>query len=129
MNIEPQLRFVDCLKTWAKNQPLIYYPVHYTLTALRHIKSFIKWQIYKHTVKFNRNGLNTTEKRPRRIIASLTSYPARINIVPYVIASILNQTMKPDKIILWLGAEKFPDRNLPKIFDELRECGVYMEFR
>ena len=101
------------LKAWAKNQPLIYYPVHYIKSTLRNIKPFIRWQFYKHTVRFNRSGLNTTEQRPRKIIASLTSYPARINIVPYVIASILNQTMKPDKIILWLGNDRFPDEKLP----------------
>lgn len=116
------------LKDSAKRIPFIYYPVHYTLSALRYTKSFLRWQAYKHTVKFNRNGLNTTEQRPRRIIASLTSYPARINIVPYVIASILNQTMKPDKIILWLAEPQFPDKKLPPIFDEVKACGVEVRF-
>ncbi|MBQ6774327.1 MAG: hypothetical protein IJP48_09745 [Synergistaceae bacterium] len=37
--------------------------------------------------------------------------------------------MKPDKIILWLGIEQFPDKKLPKIFDKLKECGVDIEFR
>ena len=79
--------------------------------------------------RFNHDGLNTTEHRDKKIIVSLTSYPARINIVPYVIASILKQTMKPDKIILWLGIEKFPDKKLPKIFEKLKRCGVDIEFR
>lgn len=90
---------------------------------------FIRWHLYKAFVKFNRNGLNTTEKRERRVIVSITTFPARINIVPYVIASFLNQTMKPDKIVLWLGIEKFPDKKLPEIFDELKACGVDIEFR
>ena len=79
-------------------------------------------------MRFNHDGLNTTEHRDRRIIVSLTSYPARINIVPYVIASILNQTMKPDKIILWLGIEQFPNEKLPDIFEEVRACGVEVRF-
>ena len=48
--------------------------------------------------------------------------------MPYIIASILKQTMKPDKIILWLGREKFPDKKLPKIFDKLKACGVELRF-
>lgn len=36
--------------------------------------------------------------------------------------------MKPDKIILWLGEDKFPERKLPKIFDIIKSCGVDIEF-
>ena len=78
-------------------------------------------------MKFNHNGLNT-QPRPVKIIASLTSYPARINVVPYVIASLLNQTVKPDKIILWLAETQFPDKKLPPLFDEVRACGVEVRF-
>lgn len=118
------------LKAWVKSCPFIYYPVRYVLNrALRPLASFINWQIHKPLVRFNRDGLNTTEHRDRRIIVSITSHPARINLVPYAIASILNQTMKPDKIILWLGIEKFPDKKLPEIFDKVKACGVNIEFR
>lgn len=43
-------------------------------------------------------------------IVSLTSFPARINTVNQTIESLLKQTIKPDKIILWLGFDKFPNR-------------------
>ena len=36
--------------------------------------------------------------------------------------------MKPDKIIIWLGREQFPDEKLPAIFDRLRACGVEVKF-
>ena len=123
------------LKDKAKSCKIIYYPVHYLHVALNLVKSFVKliisflkWHSYKLFVKFNHNCLNTTEQRAQKIIASLTSYPARINIVPYVIASILNQTMKPDKIILWLAEAQFPDKELPKVFDEVKACGVEIKF-
>lgn len=89
----------------------------------------MKWHKYKVSVKLNPQGLNTAEKRDKKIIVSLTSLPARINVVPYVIASILNQTMKPDKIILWLGEDKFPGGKLPEIFAKVKECGVDIKFR
>ena len=48
--------------------------------------------------------------RTKKIIASLTSYPLRINTVHLAIESILAQTKKADKIILWLSHEEFPNR-------------------
>lgn len=43
----------------------------------------------------------------KEIIVSLTSFPARINKVHIVIESILNQTVKPHRVILWLSKEQF----------------------
>ena len=50
------------------------------------------------------------------IIVSLTSYPARINTVYQAIETIIKQTLKPDRIILWLADSQFPNRekDLPK---------------
>ena len=124
-NTEP---FFARLKAKLKSYKLIYYPAHYILWPIKRFKPFMRWQIYKHTVKFNPNGLNRTEHRPRKIIVSLTSYPARMKFVPYVIASLLNQTMKPDKIILWLAEPQFPDKKLPRIFKKLQACGVEVKF-
>ncbi len=44
------------------------------------------------------------------IIVSLTSYPARINIVEKTIKTLLNQSKKPYKTILWLASEQFPNK-------------------
>ena len=44
------------------------------------------------------------------IIVSVTSYPARIHEVVLAICTVYRQTMQPDKVILWLGEEKFPNR-------------------
>ena len=45
------------------------------------------------------------------VIISLTSYPARIRIVWQVIKSLKNQTVLPEKIILWLSKRQFPTRD------------------
>jgi hypothetical protein len=47
-------------------------------------------------------GLNTDEIRKTKIIVSLTSYPARFESIDLTIKSLFNQTVKPDKIILYL---------------------------
>ncbi|MES2812683.1 MAG: hypothetical protein V4670_09455 [Bacteroidota bacterium] len=64
------------------------------------------------------------------IIVSLTSFPARINIVHLSVKSILNQTYKPKKVVLWLSAEQFPnqEKELPKSILELKKCGLEIEF-
>ena len=45
-----------------------------------------------------------------QIIVSLTSFPARIGTVHITINSLLKQTFLPDKIILWLAPEQFPNK-------------------
>lgn len=49
-------------------------------------------------------------------IVSLTSHPGRINIVGKTIETLINQTVQPNRITLWLAEEEFPnrDKDLPK---------------
>ena len=64
------------------------------------------------------------------IIISLTSYPARINTVHLVIESILNQTIKADKVILWLAEEQFPnkEKDLPQQLLNLIPQGLIIDW-
>lgn len=50
-----------------------------------------------------RFGLNKTEVRDKKVIISLTSYTARFSMLHICIKSLLRQSFKPDKIILYLG--------------------------
>ena len=45
------------------------------------------------------------------LIVTLTSIPARITRVWLVIETIMRQTMKPDRIILWLSKEQFASKD------------------
>ena len=60
---------------------------------------------------FNRTANNpqyridATQKTEGRIIASLTTFPARIDNIWIVIESILRQSQKPDMLFLWLSKE------------------------
>lgn len=51
----------------------------------------------------------TSQKRSRRIIVSLTSYPDRMYDIKYTLYSLLHQSLKPDEVILWLAKEQFPN--------------------
>lgn len=53
------------------------------------------------------------------VIVSLTSFPDRINNIWKVINCILNQTVLPKKIILWLSSEQFKNIQLPKKLTDL----------
>lgn len=45
----------------------------------------------------------------KKLIVSLTSYPARIHTVGTVVEDLQKQTRKADEIILWLAQEQFPN--------------------
>ena len=74
-------------------------------------------------------GLNYSP-RAEKIIVSLTSYDKRINDVKYAIYSLLNQTFPPDKLILWLDEDSFPQRekNLPRDLLELKNFGLTIDW-
>lgn len=44
-----------------------------------------------------------------RTIVSLTSYPGRIQGLHLTVRSLVNQTVKPDLIVLWLAESQFPN--------------------
>ena len=50
---------------------------------------------------------------PSELIVSLTSYPPRFKTLHLTIKSLLDQTVRPDRIILWIGRgamDLIPDR-------------------
>ena len=84
----------------------------------------------KTKIEINNNFHNKAISRNIDIVVSLTSYPARINTVNKVIKSLLNQSFKPDKVILWLAPEQFNNnkQNLPKQLLELQNNGLSIEW-
>lgn len=75
-----------------------------------------------------KNG--TVEKGSRakdEIIISLTSYPERFKFLEYCLKSILYQTKKPDRIIVWLGNDT-EERDLTEGMKKLKKYGVEYRF-
>ncbi len=74
-------------------------------------------------------GLKLNESpRPETITISLTSFPARIEIAGLAIKTLFHQTLKPDRIILFLAAAQFPDHRLPPLLQDLQHCGLEIRF-
>ena len=64
-----------------------------------------------------------------RIIVSLTSFPAAIPYAVQAIRSILKGSLLPDKIVLYLDTQKFPDGVLPQELEALRAESPLFEVR
>ena len=64
-----------------------------------------------------------------RIIVSLTSFPAAIPYAVQAIRSILKGSLLPDKIVLYLDTQKFPDGVLPQELEALRVESPLFEVR
>lgn len=74
-------------------------------------------------------GLEKTKRNPS-LIVSLTSFPQRIGTAHYSINTLLNQSLKPDKVILWLADKQFPnkEKDLPKEIMRLLEFGLEIKW-
>lgn len=69
-------------------------------------------------LKQNRSG--------RKIIVSLTSFPAAIPYAVQAIRSVLQGSLLPDKVVLYLDTEKFPGEVLPEELEALKaECPIF----
>lgn len=93
------------------------------------ISFLIKRELVLYTKLKNRYspikyGLYEKDDRHEKIIVSLTSYPARFSTIIPALKSLLLQTVKPDKIIVWIGCSQ---NNLTDDMINMEQYGV--EFR
>lgn len=86
-------------------------------------RKMLKW-LEKHPVKW---GLNS-KPRAEKYTVSLTSFPARIEYVHIAIETLMRQSMKPDRIVLWLAESQFPDHKLPETLIALQEKGLTIRY-
>ena len=70
------------------------------------------------------------DKNKPKLIVSLTSFPYRIPTLHMTIESILNQTHKPNFIILQLAEDEFPNKeeDLPENLLKLRQFGLKIQW-
>ena len=102
-----------------KEKKKAYWPFAYKINKLL---LNILYPIY--AMKQKQYGLDEDSK----IIVSLTSYPARIDTVWITIATLLNQTKKPYKVILWLAEEQFRDKKIPSNLIKLQKRGLEIAY-
>lgn len=98
--------------------------------AQKFYRWFDKFLMNGLLVYYRNNPVSIQSRREQKLIASLTSYPARIDKIWIAIESIFHQTVKPDKIILWLADSQFPNKmnDLPQNLTELCSRGLEIRF-
>lgn len=93
---------------------------YFTTKYNRFITPF--YERYYSRKTFSGSCLNTAP-RSGQIVVSLTSYPARFSTLHLCIKSILNQSVKPDKIVLYLD-DFISDAEIPDTVRELEKNGL-----
>ena len=65
----------------------------------------------------------------KKIIVSLTSFPVAVPYATRAIRSILSGSVLPDKLVIYLTAGQFPDKEVPIELREIAEQYSYFEVR
>ena len=103
---------------------------HYIIQLFCLLQIKIKHKPFFKYSEVNEYGLNNKERNPK-VIVTLTSFPDRIPTLHKTITTLLKQTFKPDKLILWLADSQFPNKendltqellNLKQYGLEIRWC-------
>ena len=77
----------------------------WVMSPLRKVTRMVAYKVLpRYLKKRHRSKLNNSSD----VIVSFTSFPARINNVWQIVECMLNQTLQPKEIILWLSKEQFP---------------------
>ena len=97
--------------------------------ANRLVRKYVKRHLDKiQPAYFKQNpvdyGINTTEHRNRKLVCSLTSFPARIDEIWVCIETIFRQTVKADEFVLWLATPQFPEHQIPESLQRCVEKGL-----
>lgn len=108
--------------------PLLHYEKHGKYEGrLANITRSFKPKALKEFYDAHSSSFKWRGKIAKRVIVSLTTYPGRIKSVHETINTLKNQSIKPDKVILYLSEQEFPKknkglpRNLTKLCDDCFE--------
>lgn len=95
----------------------------YTINIVNNLLPFY----YKHTM-FLSNGISKKIQTDHEIIISLTSIPSRIDKLWVCTESLLRQSYKPNRIILWLSKEQFHNKILPNELIKQKQHGLEIRY-
>ena len=99
---------------------------------MQKISSALDEQIIRNvrekTLNSKETGISSEKICNEEVIVSLTTYGERIFDVYLAIESIMQGTIKPNKILLWLSEEEFKGKTIPKTLELQVERGLQIEF-
>lgn len=102
---------------------------HFYIELFKYLKISIKNNDKFKYFEAKEYGLEK-QTRSTKLIVSLTSFPQRIKTLHITINTLLNQTIKPDKLILWLADSQFPNKesDLPQNLLKLKDFGLEIKW-
>ena len=109
----------------------IYYKIAINcLNLYPNIKRINKKMVQKEIDNFLNNKTKDKKDIEKDVILSLTSIPDRMFDIHFTIYSLLKQSVKPEKIILYLGKEKFPngEKDVPDNVLIFKDFGLEFRF-
>ncbi len=74
------------------------------------------------------SGITNQKYEDKQLIVSLTTYGQRIHKVYLTLESLLRQTQKPNKIILWLDEKEFSYETIPASLKILEKRGIEIHY-
>lgn len=102
---------------------------HINIELFRKIRISIKLKSQFDYEEVQIIGVNNENKNNPQLIVSLTSYKGRINTVHQTINTLLMQSLKPDRLVLWLADEEFKNREKDLPNELLQLCNYGLEIR
>ncbi len=110
------MKLADALYTAANNPREFDAPVYFWNETDYYNDYYDKLQITEI-------GVNSTEQRDKKIIVAIASFPPRLKTLDRGIKSLMTQTIKPDKIIVYLSDET-KDSDIPDSLRDLEQYGL-----
>ncbi len=83
--------------------------------------------LVEHILHDTKSGISNQRYTDHDIIVSLTTFGKRIHDVAFTIESLMQQSMKPNRIILWLD-NSFKDTQLPQSLINQQKRGLDINF-
>lgn len=96
-------------------------------TKANEAKSQADW-LRRQVLSSNESGISSEKHCDEEIIVSLTSYGERIHEAYLAIESIMQGTIKPNQIILWLSKDEFNGKALPITLQKQQKRGLRIEY-
>ena len=93
-----------------------------------HLDYVSKRNFLENELLNSENSIVDSNRRNKELIVSLTTYNKRIYDVALVIESIGRQTIKANRVILWLDEGEFKVQNLPVTLKNLSKRGLDIRF-
>lgn len=101
----------------------------FSIGKLRKQLELDRWRsiIEEETLRNTESGVTDERYCDNEIVVSLTTYDKRLDVVYLAIASLMRQSLKPNRIVLWL-AEEFRGKRLPATLYLLQKRGLEIRF-